>query len=281
MALTTSPEWQVAEPAAPDRLTLVAISCLAYVLAVALHEHAGHSAMCRMLGSHTLEMGAFYSNCDDAKLTSGGVRWVAVAGPLISLLTGVVGFRILSVFRRASAAGRYFWWLLGSLGFMEAAGYPLFSGVSGLGDLGTGADGVLRGAQPEWSWRIALVAIGFIGYWLVVRHALARLMPLLSGSGAARVRVARRAALISYIAGAVVYLIIGVVNPYGINMVLMSVLPSSLGGTSGLLWMFKWANRSTASGGPGLYFDRRWGWIVSGTIVTVFYAVVFGPTLRG
>jgi hypothetical protein len=56
---------------------------------------------------------------------------------------------------------------------MEPTGYLLFSGVLGLSDLGTGADGVLRGAQPEWLWRIAQVAVGFFGYWAVVRHALA------------------------------------------------------------------------------------------------------------
>jgi len=32
---------------------------------------------------------------------------------------------------------------------MEAAGYLPFSGISGLGDLGTGGDGVLFGASPH------------------------------------------------------------------------------------------------------------------------------------
>jgi hypothetical protein len=268
-------------PAAPDIGTLIAISSLAYVLAVALHEHAGHSAMCSALGSHTLEMGAFYSNCDAAQLTSAGIRWVAAAGPMISLLTGAMSFWLLTVFQRTSAAGRYFWWLFGAVGLMEAAGYPLFSGASGLGDLGTGADGMLRGAQPAWLWRFLLVAVGVIGYWSVVRYSLARLLPLLRGTGPARIRVARRSALISYVVGAVVYLAIGTVNPYGIEIVLISVLPSSLGGTSGLLWMFSLADRSGVSKGPGLYFDRSWAWIVTGVLVTAVYAAVFGPSLRG
>jgi hypothetical protein len=99
-------------------------------------------------------------------------------------------------------------------------------------------------------------------------------------TGPARIRVARRAALISFVLGGLVYLAIGAVNPYGIEIVLMSVLPSSLGGTSGLLWMFALANHSDIRDGPGLSFDRRWAWIVAGVLVTGVYAAVFGPTLR-
>jgi hypothetical protein len=258
----------------PDVPTLVAISALAYVLAVALHEHAGHSAMCRLLGSHTLEMGAFYSNCDDARLSSAAVRWVSAAGPIISLATGLIGFRVMSATRQVSAAARYFWWLLGCLGCMEAAGYPLFSGISGLGDLGTSAGGVFYGAQPEWLWRIIFIGAGFLGYRWAVRIALSRLRPLLSGAGADRFRVARRAAQISYWVGAAVYVAIGAANPYGLKILLISVLPASLGGTCGLLWMFTLPVQPGPGAGAGLYFERSWAWIVAGVTGTVLYAAV-------
>ncbi len=267
--------------ALPDVPTLVAISALAYVLAVALHEHAGHSAMCRLLGSQTLEMGAFYSNCDDARLSSAGVRWVAAAGPIVSLVTGLIGFGVLSAVKRLSAAGRYFWWLLGCLGCMEAAGYLAFSGVSGVGDLGTTTDGVFYGATPGWLWRIVLVVVGVVSYRWAVGSAFSRLMPLLSGCAETRLRVAKRAALISYSVGAAVYVAIGALNPHGLQIVLISVLPASLGGTSGLLWMFGRSNRSSGTRGPGLYFNRRWDWIAAGVTVTLFYAAVFGPTIAG
>jgi hypothetical protein len=93
--------------------------------------------------------------------------------------------------------------------------------------------------------------------------------------------VAQRAALVSYLVGAVVYLAIGAVNPYGLEIVLVSVLASNVGGTSGLLWMFRWADRSASHLEPGLYFDRRWAWVLAGVVITLVYAVVFGPTLRG
>ena len=76
-------------PALPDRLTLIGISALAYVLSAALHEHLGHALTCVALGSHVTEMGAYYVNCDDARLSSLGIRLVELAGPFVSVLTGV------------------------------------------------------------------------------------------------------------------------------------------------------------------------------------------------
>jgi hypothetical protein len=79
----------------PDRLTLIAISALAYVVGVALHEHLGHALACVVLGSHPTEMGAYYVNCDDARLSSFSIRLVQLAGPFVSVLTGVVCFALV------------------------------------------------------------------------------------------------------------------------------------------------------------------------------------------
>src|SRR5580692_7957139 len=96
----------------PDAVTLIAISCLAYVVAVALHEHAGHSAACVLLGSDVKEMGAFYVECDDTRLSDLNLRLVALAGPVVSMLTGIAGFLIAERLPRSSRAGYYFAWLL-------------------------------------------------------------------------------------------------------------------------------------------------------------------------
>src|SRR5579863_3182380 len=112
--------------ALPDRLTLVAISSLAYIVAVAFHEHLGHATACALLGSHPTEMGAFYIECDDSKLTSIAIRLVAIAGPLVSLAIGTLCLPLAQ--RLTSPAAFYFTWLLGTLGLKDAAGYPLFSG---------------------------------------------------------------------------------------------------------------------------------------------------------
>jgi hypothetical protein len=266
-----------------DILTLIAISCLAYVLAVALHEHAGHSAACALLGSYPKEMGAFYVDCDNAGLSNAGMRLVALAGPVVSLLTGIVCFLILRRVPRPARLGHYFVWLLGSLGLMSAAGYPLFSGVSGMGDLGTTRDGVFYEAVPEWFWRITLTAFGAIAYWWVVKFMWQTMGRQLNASDAVQLRHARRVTLISYVAGGVAYAAIGLLNPYGFIIVAVSVLPSSLGGTCGLLAMWSVVRRypvpATQNPGPGLNFPRNWTWIGIAAAITLAYAGIFGPTL--
>jgi hypothetical protein len=260
--------------------TLIAIAAIAYVAAVALHEHLGHAAACVLLGSHPLELGAFYVNCDDSRLGSAAIRIVALAGPIVSLLTGIVSLLLLPLMPPASSRGFYFLWLLGTIALMGATGYPLFSGISGLGDLGTGADGALRGVQPEWLWRIALSALGGLGYFAVVTLSVRLLAPRLEGDAEARVRQGSRLNLIAYLTGAVVYLLIGVLNPLGLLILLESVLPSSLGGTSGLLWMMQRLDRRIPPTGPALSIARSLGWRLAACAITIGYALILGPTLR-
>jgi hypothetical protein len=266
--------------ALPDWLTLIAVSALAYIVALALHEHLGHATACVLLGSHPLELGAFYVNCDESLLSAAAMRVVEIAGPVVSLLTGIIAFQLLPRFGARSSAAWYFTWLLGSVGFMTATGYPLFSGVSGLGDLGTGVDGALQGVRPEWLWRGALIVAGAGTYFIVVRNS-ARVLDLrFSGAGVSRVRGARSLTLISYITGAVVYLLIGLLNPYGFVIVATSALASSMGGTSGFLWMHRLLSATRDVPPPGLYFSRSWPWIGAALVTVGAYAAALGPTLR-
>jgi hypothetical protein len=105
----------------------------------------------------------------------------------------------------------------------------------------------------------------------------------LNASDAVELRHARRTTLISYVAGGMVYAAIGLLNPYGFTIVAVSVLPSSLGGTCGLLAMWSMVHRypvpATQVPGGGLNFPRSWTWIGIATAVTIAYAGVFGPTL--
>lgn len=273
----TPPAAQGAAPVSPDRLTLVAVSVLAYVLAVALHEHAGHALACVALGSHPRELGAFYIDCDDSLLSANANRLVALAGPCASLLTGLVCLRGLAHVR--AGASFYFVWLLGCVSLLSAAGYPLFSGISGIGDFGTGTDGALAGVEPEAAWRILLAVLGAAGYGWAVRSCVHAIAPRASGTGRARIAAARKIALTSYFAGAAAYLAIGMLNPHGLVIVASSALASSMGGTSGLIWMMLLLDRSTNVPSPGLYFPRSGRWIALSCGVTLAYAWVLGPTI--
>ena len=269
-----------ATPLAPDRLTLIAISALAYIAAVGLHEHLGHTLACIMLGSHPLEVGAFYVNCDYTGMSDLHIRLVALAGPAVSLIIGIAGFLILRRLPSRASAASYFVWLLGAVGFMSATGYLLFSGITGIGDFGTGRDGLFYQAEPAWLWRIGLTIAGIASYVLIIYIVVREIDRRIGGTGRARIRYARQMALTSYLTGAVISIAIGLLNPRGLIIVAISAAASSLGATSGLLWMMQLLDRDRQAPLPGLIIKRSWCWIMLGAIGTVAYAIVLGPTLR-
>lgn len=263
-----------------DLLTAAAIASVAYLLETALHEHLGHGVSCAALGGRLREIGAFYVDCDYRGMSDLGIRFVALAGPLVSLVTGVLGYAAVQRTRPTRPHLRLFLWLLGAIGLMTATGYLLFSGVTGLGDFGTGPEGLLDRAEPELLWRALLVALGLVGYLLTVRRMLRGMDALMGGSGVERVRRAQRVSLTSYLAGGLISVLIGLLNPHGLEIILTSAAAASLGGTSGLAWGMQYLNRRRDTGQPPVPLLRSWPWIVSGVVVIAVYGLLLGPSIR-
>jgi hypothetical protein len=263
-----------------DWLTVIALAMLAYTVAVLLHEHAGHAVACVALGGRPAELGAFYVDCRYGSMPDLGIRLVALAGPIVSLITGAIALRVVGRIRPDAFHLRYWAWLFGTISLMTASGYLLFSGVSGLGDLGTSRDGALYLARPEWLWRVLATVLGGAAYALVIRLSLRSMDSFIGGAGAARVAHAQKLALTSYLTGALMSVLIGLLNPHGIVIVLMSAAASTLGGTSGLAWMMQLLNRTAASPAPPLRLRRSWAWVTAGVVVALLYTAVFRPTVR-
>lgn len=263
-----------------DVLTVMAISSLAYLLGTALHEHLGHSASCLGLGGSIRELNAFYVDCNYQGMSDLSIRLVALAGPLVSLVQGLLAFAALRQARGASPQLRFFLWLMGGLGLMTATGYLLFSGVTGLGDFGTSRDGMLYQLSPEWLWRAVLVLLGVVGYTLSIRAMLSGMEDMIGGSGPDRVRRAQRLSLTAYLTGGLVSVLIGFLNPEGIVIVLASAAAASLGGTSALAWTMRLLKHDQQTGTPPLTLSRQWGWIVAGVLFTLVYGLWLGPSIK-
>jgi hypothetical protein len=266
-----------------DTLTVIAIACIAYILGVALHELAGHGGACLLLGGKLRELNAFYVDCDYRQMGDLAIRIVGGAGPLVSLLTGVVSFLLLRRIRqspKASTHQLFFLWLLGTLGLMTATGYLLLSGIAGFGDFGVGRDGMLFELQPEWLWRVGIAVLGFIGYMLAVVCSIRFMEQMIGGSGPNRVARAQRLSLTAYLVGGLVSVLIGLFNPQGLLIVLVSAGASSLGGTSGLAWGMQMMNRKRQSTQLPFQLLRSWGWVAAGVVVVLFYGIVFGPSIK-
>lgn len=248
-----------------DSPTVIALSMLAYTLSVLLHEYLGHAMVCVLLGGHLTELGAFYVNYDDAGMPDISIRLIALAGPTVSLIAGVVGLLIMTRMPRGRSHLRYWAWLFGTVNLMTASGYLLFSGVTGLGDLGTSRDGVRYRARPEVPWRSASTVLGAAAYAFVISLSLRRMDALIGGEGTARVARAQKLALTSYLTGSATAVLIGLLNPHGMVILLVSAAASTVGGTSGLVWMMQMldrrkVDRPTPAIGTQLVLDHRRSW---------------------
>ena len=129
-----------------------------------------------------------------------------------------------------------------TVNLLQAAGYWLFSGTLRVGDWA----GVIEGGTPHWAWRRGLAAFGGAAYWGVVLFSLHALSPFL-GPGPGRWRRAVSLTVIPYLAGGILYVTAGLLNPVGPLLVLISAAAASFGGTSGPAWMAQAARRTPVS----------------------------------
>jgi len=267
----TSDQPRNDEPGRPDAPTLVAIALLAYILAVVLHELGGHGGACVALGGAARELGAYYLDCDYRGMGDAQIRLVAAAGNTVNLGAALAARPFVT--RAAAWHAKWFWWLFMAVNLLDWAGYFFFSGVSGIGDWGWQPHGVMHGTEPQWAWRAALALAGGGLYYASVVYA-ARLLGHLVDAP----RTARRLALLSYLTGGLLALLVGLRNPLGMAIVITSSLASTLGGTSGLLWLPHKVPAGPEPGRPAVPARRSWGWIACGAIAALLFALVLGPS---
>ena len=261
-----------------DALTVIAVSALAFIASNVLHEGLGHGGACLLVGGKPLSLTAVYFDYDSAGLSDLRSRFIAAGGPIVNLITGLAGLIALRGMKGVPGPGRYFLWLVTTLGMFMATGYLLFSGVGGIGDLAI----VTKGLQPAWLWRVLLALTGAALYLLSAIVAVAEFGRIAGPPGEALVARASRITLVSYLTGAVVICAAGILNPQGFIFVLISAAASTLGGASGLLWMVRrlWSPHFSRPGSVELALPRRWGWIVASAAVLLVYVVVLGPGIR-
>lgn len=262
-----------------DYPTLIAISILAYVITTALHEYLGHGLACTLLGGTLTELNAFYIDCQYGSISDLSIRFISIAGPLASILTGIISFFLSRRFKNLSKTASYFLWLLGTISLLTATGYLIFSGITGLGDFGLTRDGALFELTPIWLWRTLITILGIVGYGGVIAYSLKNLEPILGGKNPERIKRARTLTLLSYLSGCGMAILIGGLNPQGLYIVLLSSLASTAGGTSALIWMMRFHKHVDISSMPLITIKNDFRWIGISLFITALYAIVFGPSL--
>jgi hypothetical protein len=257
-----------------DSLTISAIAVVAYCSANVVHEAIGHGGACLMMGGKPESLNAIFLAYDEATVSSFGRVWIAAAGSVLNVIAGLVAATVLGRSRRLTPATRYFLWLFLAVNLLQASGYLLFSGVAGVGDWSV----VLQPLGSPLISRLVLVALGSVLYFVVVARFLGRrLEPFLAPGSDAGGRLGRLVRL-PYFVGGTTFILAGLLNPYGLKLVLISAAAASFGGTSLLVWYpFRVARGSTAATSAPLPVHRRLGWIVGAAVTLAFFIGVLGP----
>lgn len=257
-----------------DRVTVAGIALLLMPTLTMVHEIGGHAATCLATGGKLVDLGAFYVNCE----SDGSVarRLVAVSGMAMDALLGGLAFIVWRTFLQRDLPRLIGWYVWLSLSF-SAAGYFLFSGVSGIGDLGPDAEGGIGPLAYPLAWRAAFTAFGLAAYIWLVKSGI-RTLNRMIGQGLQTKKARRRIAHGFYVVLCVAAVAASLPNPVGLFVTLASATAASFGGKAGLI-SIGYATR--VQGEPQSFeVDRSWLIFALGLIASAAFALVLGPTVR-
>ena len=254
-----------------DVLTVIGWGMLLMPLLTMWHEIGGHAAVCALQGGHVDTIGAFYVEC--SRLAGLPQIAVACAGVVVNVALACLTYL---VWRRVQGdqARLVLWLIWVSEGFV-AAGYFCFSGVSGFGDLGTGNGGELAALPMPYAWRAAELAFGIVTYILLVRAAIRTLSTML-GTSPATATARKRIAHVYYATAGASAVLIGLLNPVGAVITIMSAAASSFGGLAGFISI----GFAVPRGDVEHQFQLRRNWVVvaAGSFVLLAFTLVLGPS---
>lgn len=258
-----------------DLATVAGLALLLMPLTTMWHEIGGHALACAVQGGRLDAIGAFYVDCQG--LAGWPKRIVALGGASMDAIAAGAAY-LLWRRARGDLARLVLWYIWVTKAFV-AAGYIGFSGVSGFGDLapGRGAGGGLGAVPYPGLFRAAEVVVGIALYAVLVRAAIASLAAMI-GRGPATRQARRRIAHGYYLVGGSVAVLIGLVNPLGLVITLMSAAAATFGGLAGFISI----GFAEGRGDEPLAFavHRRPGLIAAGVAAAVAFAAILGPTLH-
>ncbi len=259
-----------------DILTVIAIALVVFTIQAIAHEGLGHGLVSALLGGKVVNISSTACNCGVEGLPRASQRAVSAAGPLMNLALSLVFFGLGRAMRNASVAARYFLWLSMTVNGLVFAGYLAIPTLFGFGDWFD----FIQGLSPAGLWRVALIVIGMVLYLGMAYLAVHELEFFQSRERPERRRRAWLLNFVPYLSGGLAYTLAGLFNPVGAQLLLISAVAASFGGTSALVWMPTISARKTSVNNTPqspLGLTRNWRWIAAGGIALFILVVVLGP----
>jgi hypothetical protein len=254
--------------------TIGSIAIVAYCFANVLHEGLGHGGACLLMGGRPQTLNAIFFAYDTGTVSPAGNRFIAGGGPIVNLINGGIALLLLRLWKPLADSARYFMWLFSAVNFLMAFGYVLFSGVAGVGDW----MGVVGGLASPVTVRLGLALIGaFLYFFVAPRLLMPGFMNFLNRDYAAGPQI-RRLVRFPYLIGGTTFLLAGLLNPYGLNLVLTSAVAASFGGASLLAWypMSRTAPSSSKTLENPLVLKTSRGWMIAAAITLVIFMGFLG-----
>ncbi len=226
-------------------------------LTVLLHEGLGHGVLAWLRGDIPTQLTSNHLSTLHAD------RWVDAGGPLVNLGVGVLS--LLAAHALGTRANwRYFCWLFAAHNLFAGAGYFMFSGAIGFGDW----EEVIRGLPFQAGWRTGMFILGLALYILVARLLAVAVRPFCVERSTYNT-VGR----LPYLAACLFSCAAGVFDPLGLKLFLVSTVPGSFGGSSGLLWLDSLMPRGAPEKPLIVHRQIAW-WIAAAGFGAAYIAIV-------
>lgn len=241
-----------------SKATIVSMAIISTGLAVLLHEGVGHGVVAWMRGAVPTQLTSNHLS------TLHEDRWVDAGGTLVNLAAGIVA--LLAAHAAGTHANhRYFCWLLAAHNLFPGAGYFMFSGIIGFGDW----QEVIRGLPHQAAWRIGMTIFGVVLYMLVARLLAVAIRPFCP-----RRAMYNTVGRLPYLAACFFSCAAGAFDPLGLNLFLVSTVPASFGGSSGMLWLDSLMPRAEPA--QPLFVRRQPAWWIAAAVFAIVFIATVG-----
>jgi hypothetical protein len=221
--------------------TLAALGFLAYYTTVMWHEIMGHGLALYLNGAHHFVLTSTSMTSPDfqasTERTSFAARFVAFNGVVANFALGLLVYPLFRFLTRkqTNLTISFFLWLLAALNFYLGFIYPLFSGIFGVADFAN----VIVSLPHHGLLRLLEVVVGALLCAATVR--------IFASTFAEFPENLWRLSLIPYVSASLVFCGAGLRNPYGMQVMFISVLPAAMMGQSILLFVTPVARRLRTS----------------------------------